>query len=719
MSLRQLIALTVILSANVLSADELSVSDKEFDFALRKAGPPLRDASGVLFRFSNLDDEEVEAVYLAGSFNSWANNDDGVVNNPRFLMRQAPSGVRYAFIDTPSPTFEYQFVLRTKNGEMIWMPDPSVDARSGNNSVLSLSDLDPLRTESTQVVASTRKDRLALSLDRVWVEPSVANTLNVDVGSRLTNLGLTVRVLTALGEQVYRGSILAQNGLNQILLPPMEATGGYIVEVELVGSGRSLATETIILSVTDRPADDLRYGFFASYPDDSKDYDAKATMLADLYVNAVEFYDYFPAHGKYAPNQSQYSFEPFGVPINGLDVKAKIEACQRKGILALAYISAYAASESIYRQITDPMTDADGRPKVFNGEIMAEEDADKRGKPKWFWLMNISEGAEWRTYIMDELRRTLEENHDDLVAFDGFEIDTYGDPADARFYAKNSRLSEEPLAEVLQGFVSDVVSMTREVKPHGLVSFNSVNEFGVQNMYEVTDFLFLEIWRWQAKRLSDLVDICYFHHGASNQRVILKLYPADMEPAHKSWPKWTLARVLGATMTGGGSLMVAGEPDEASSTMHALNSLYYPDHQAMSAANTDLLRRYYKHDAMLYEYSHGDGVKNLDLRVPVEGSITRAFHAPEKNAMCLQLLRVGDRPDWSDAPASISPAHNLEVSFNLPDDVSVKEVFYATPDTPAYHSPTRIEFAEVSGRISFTIPELIVHGSIIAVYERQ
>lgn len=55
--------------------------------------------------------------------------------------------------------------------------------------------------------------------------------------------------------------------------------------------------------------------------------------------------------------------------------------------------------------------------------------ADAAGRPKWFWLMNIADDSPWHAHIMDEFRGTLDDEPGDLVSFDGFEVDTYGDNA--------------------------------------------------------------------------------------------------------------------------------------------------------------------------------------------------------------------------------------------------------------------------------------------------
>jgi hypothetical protein len=61
-----------------------------------------------------------------------------------------------------------------------------------------------------------------------------------------------------------------------------------------------------------------------------------------------------------------------------------------------------------------------------------------------------------------------------------------------------------------------------------------ISIIGVEQMYDVTDFLFMEIWRGHTDRLENLVDICFQNRASRSQRVILKVYPADMNPNHTS-----------------------------------------------------------------------------------------------------------------------------------------------------------------------------------------
>jgi hypothetical protein len=316
---------------------------------------------------------------------------------------------------------------------------------------------------------------------------------------------------------------------------------------------------------------------------------------------------------------------------------------------------------------------------------------------------------------MEEFVRTLDKSKDDFVSFDGFEIDTYGDSDYSRFYAKGSRRNGDLLRDVLRDFVGDVQKLTHKIKPHGLVSFNSVNEFGVEQMYDVTDFLFLEIWRGHTDQLEELTDICFRHRAPKRQRVVLKVYPADMESGKEVWPANSLRRVLGATMTGAGSLMVVGEPDETKGEMHALRTLYYPDHKAIPKENEDILRDYYRHDAILYGYTHGADVHNAELAVTIPDCIVRTYAAPKQKAVVVQLLNRGDEKRWS-VDASTPPKINSEIIVDLPDGAAPDSVLFASPDVSALQKPVALNFEVVDGKLRTLLPELQVHGTLILQY---
>ncbi len=84
----------------------------------------------------------VDTVYLAGSFNNWANNVSGVVSTPAFAMTRWPDGTFRKIQTLPiGGPAQYKFVIKPNN----WYTDPDnplIDPSSGN-SVINVDSSSP------------------------------------------------------------------------------------------------------------------------------------------------------------------------------------------------------------------------------------------------------------------------------------------------------------------------------------------------------------------------------------------------------------------------------------------------------------------------------------------------------------------------------------------------------------------------------------------------
>jgi len=678
----------------------------------------------VIFRFAA--PAGTARVYLAGSFNGFAENSNGRVSDNRYAMRRSSTDVWWSGIPITGGGIKYKFVVESPSGVQTWVSDPFVPAKDGDgNTVFDVGSIAgntpkvsvawPRKLKNPALPVPFSGQALTVRVEKVWRRPGEPNSVRVDLPMGAAGR-LVLTVSTPFGEKVCSTQVSANPGQNRIDVPPIAAAGGYLARTVWEQGGKPIAQGDTVLTVVQSIADDLRYGFYTTYRDHTGDYAAKADMLAGLGINAVEFYDYFPAHGLYAPTQETYASEPFGVKIDARDIHSKIVAGHDRNILSLAYVAAYAASESVYRAHPDPMTDERGVPKIFNGAIMPEDQADREHKPKWFWLMDVADGSPWRQYVMGQFAKALEDRPSSLVSFDGFEVDTYGDSAQTKFYAKGSPRSGDFLRSVLHDFVGEIRALTHREKPAGLVSFNSVNEFAVDEMQDATDFLFLEIWRGHTDRLEGLTDIAYGRRSSLHQRVVLKVYPADMSPSRTSWAANGLRRVLAAAMAGGGTLMVAGEPDEKGNAMHALHSLYYPDHTPLSPENSAILRTYNRYDAMLLDYTHGRDVTNIDSRPSLDGCVVRGFASPVHRALAYQFLRTGQEARWSVEIPPLAPEKDLEVTLDLPAGIAPSSVWYFSPDNPRLRTPTKLDYQVVGSKLQVRLPELEVAGTLILRY---
>jgi len=169
-------------------------------------------------------------------------------------------------------------------------------------------------------------------------------------------------------------------------------------------------------------------------------------------------------------------------------------------------------------------------------------------------------------------------------------------------------------------------------------------------------------------------------------------------------------------MTGAGSLMVVGEPDETTGRRNALHSLYYPDHQPLPADDERLLKDYYRFDALMYGYTHGRGVFNTNLVSPVEGCITRTYAVPAKKSLVVQILNVPGEAAWTDATPDATPRKNVRVALFAPGGVAPKGVYFASPDVEAYEVPIGLNFQTRGGMVALTLPELRTYAALILTH---
>jgi len=100
-----------------------------------REGAPLRDGGDVLFRFRAPSD--AVKVFLAGSFNGFANNANGAISDNAFALSRDASGLYQKRVTLGKTKEKYKYVVQDKNGHFVWLPDPSVkDTDDDGNSVV-------------------------------------------------------------------------------------------------------------------------------------------------------------------------------------------------------------------------------------------------------------------------------------------------------------------------------------------------------------------------------------------------------------------------------------------------------------------------------------------------------------------------------------------------------------------------------------------------------
>lgn len=715
----------------VLIANNTSAKNQT-QLQIKQASAPKIIKNKILFTFKF---KNAKKVYLAGNFNNWAENNGGKITNPKFEMIKTENNIWYKLIPLKPKIYKYKYVVLNQKEEYQWFSDPVISEKDKDqNSIINFQKR-YLKNKKRKIIPGRELKSLKMTkpiknhnmidikriyLNKIWVKPGEDAPVTVfikNIKKRPANTELILNI------KQFDGKILKQKKFKTIrnkifytIDTKSFKEGGYIIELKFKHKKRIINRKYKVLSIVKEIADDLRYGFYANWDKMGKDYDKKTDLLAQLHINAVEYYDYFPAHGYYAPKEESYEFEPFGTRILGKDVQKKIEAAEKRNILSIAYVAAYAASKSIYKQYPYPMTDVNGIPRIFNGAVMTESQVKKQNKEIWFYLMAIAKDSKWYSYIMKEFKRALDDSPDDLFSFHGFEIDSYGHANNDKYYSKGSRYNGTLLSKVIRELVADVQKFSHKIKDKAAVSFNCVNEFGIENMYDVTDFLFIENWSGFKEGLEDLVDICYKHRNPRNQRVILKIYPADTELGQKYWTQENLKYILGATMTGAGSVMIAGEPDEKNQKLHALNSLYYPDNVAVPEENVKIMQNYYLFDALLYGLSHGKNVNNLKSDFELPGCIIRTYDS-DKKYIVIQILHNEDNFQWNKKNHLPKPLKNHEIAYKMPKNKIPVSVYYGSPDFKEFLIPHSIDWEYKQGFVRTLIPKLQVYGTLLIKYK--
>ena len=162
--------------------------------------------------------------------------------------------------------------------------------------------------------------------------------------------------------------------------------------------------------------------------------------------------------------------------------------------------------------------------------------------------------------------------------------------------------------------------------------------------------------------------------------------------------------------------MVVGEPDEKNGVLHGLNSMFYPDHQPLVSGNEELIRAYYRHDAMWLGFTHGKNVYNTRIDAKASDCITRTYAAPEHRALVVQLFHAGPDGRWSVPSPMPKTLQNLKVEVPVPGGPRPKNILYSSPDHPQLANPSPVPFEMKDGVCVISVPELRVHGTLVIEY---
>lgn len=507
-----------------------------------------------------------------------------------------------------------------------------------------------------------------------------------------------------LGEVVHQQNRNAAD-IVVFTIPPQSEEKPLLLTVRLAGG----PAQKRVYSVVDDLAQDVRYGFYTKYENPNENFSVKGDILADLHINAVEYYDYFRGHGYYAPEEESYTHEPFNSEfIHTGNIQGKAAANRARNIANIAYIAAYSAIPEIASETNDFLLNEAGTPLVFyEGSVGTEQELGG----VWFRLMAFAPDTEWYQFLIEELGRALDDSLSDKVQFEGFEVDTYG--YQGVYNSSGSEYNGQSIAEVLALFCEELRARTREIAPHGLVTTNTIAEDFIESVYTSVDFLFVENWAYHKTAYEEVMQMGLANKWKSNLRLVTKSYPADTSFSDDGrWPAANLRNLMAAHIAGGSSLMAAGEPDETTGRIGALNTLYYPTFRYQTEENYQILRDYNAHDAALFGRNHGAAVRPWDTDLVFPEGLVSA-HVADDGAVTWNLLNLSGATDWDVVNPEHSATPAREITLTLPNRTRPAAVLYGTPEEPQHVYPEPVGHTSENQQVTLTLPAIKTLGTLI------
>ncbi len=268
--------------------------------------------------------------------------------------------------------------------------------------------------------------------------------------------------VTLLAEPVWNATLPLTPPETAISLPPL-AQGGYGVTARLMHGGEPVATVTGAANVG---GDMVRYGFLCDFlPHDDSDVDC----LAKYHIDHVQYYDWSYRHDTLVAPTEEFT-DMMGKRNSLPVIRQKIAACRARGMKSMAYTAVYAACRAFWQQHPQwGLYAGADRPMTFIDT---------------FYYMDIE--SPWREHLFAQYVEAVQK-----VGFDGFHMDTYGEPKRALTKAGEARALEAALPAMIRD--ADAALRKADIPPH--LIFNNVGAWPVAATCTAPqDAVYMELW---------------------------------------------------------------------------------------------------------------------------------------------------------------------------------------------------------------------------------
>ncbi|MDR2752184.1 MAG: glycoside hydrolase family 66 protein [Clostridiales bacterium] len=475
-------------------------------------------------------------------------------------------------------------------------------------------------------------------------------------------------------------------------------TGSYGVSFERSGERYETAFD-----VVESRSSSIRYGFLTSFSPGS---DNPVPQMAQLHLNAIQFYDWMYRHDNFVADTEIYK-DGLGKETSLASIQEKIKSAKDHGMRPFAYGAVYASSKEGWERHPEwGLYTLDKEPMLFGN---------------WLYFMNISSLCGWHEHILEEFRKAS------LIGFMGIHMDTYGFPKRA-WDASGHPLE---LSSLFAPLVNKAAQTLKEIDPENGVIFNAVNNWPIQGVANTSqDSIYIEVWPPHESYI-DLYHLIREAKLLSGKPVALAAYMEPFKNAKTAQElesaEWSYLLANAAICASGGTQLALGENG------CILCDSYYVNHAKLRDSFLPSVQRYadflVRYAPLLYDD------RGMDTSMTSAGGINEDFIFSSPSAsfsanaqpgavwaiiresdkrVTIQLINLtGNSDKWNAPKNAPNPVSGIRLQMRL--DRKLSGIYAASPDKDTL-SASSLGFTFEStgaGRIySVLLPSVTVWTSV-------
>jgi dextranase len=527
-----------------------------------------------------------------------------------------------------------------------------------------------------------------------------AITLIIEFNEPITKSCHSILKITHLQELVYEGSYQLFHRINEITIDGYHTCfGGFGVELIVFQDEEICNRYYTAFDVVSDCSKAIRYGFLSDFNTENGGDCNDVSNLRKFHITMVQYYDWSYRHDNLVSKENKYQ-DMMGREVDLETVKSKISTCKNYGMKSIGYGAIYAASKNFYEEHKeDALYTSVGDPLIFIDT---------------FYIMNVARSSRWRTHIIEEYAKAMDE-----VGFDGIHMDTYGFPKTAYSYQKQSLIKME---EEYPSLIEDTKQRLNEITKDNHLIFNNVGNWPVKTIAKTSqDAVYIEVWDPYVKysHVKQIIRDAK-RESEDNKPVILAAYLKPFQTAaeeHAAYAAYLLTAVI--TVNGAYHLLL-GEENAV------LTQGYYVDHTIINTSTGEKMRTYYDfivqymelfYDATLIDVSMTHiGWDNTEYlcyhdQWSVDGEAGKVWITVRENEnrklISLVNLCGNDNNEWNLGKDKPEVQKNIMLQVQI--DHKVKGLYSISPDF--YHGKVqKLEYetrkTDRGWAILFSVPEL-------------